>query len=1479
MSDDVAKLRLVLDRLDKRRNNGFVKLDAANKLVGEAAHVYKANDPTMRILSQGPVTDRDFLYHASGKKFESLDPSYNSKRSYGHEYTVPVVFAGDAPSSAFAANPTAEYQAIKDKIKNSVYHRLFDELTGRKALLGHTPGGYLYKLPASAFTRIDREDNELGKWNKSTEYVSHRPVKPISVTPMQSTDVAAIPEYEYLGEDFVGEMSAQQYLKQAKNPKVIAAIQAWLNNKQEKAASAGAGVFTASGNKVQGVGLRKLYYSLLAERGLTGAAVEAPMNMYTYIPSGSIEHVKKHGLLSGNELAKPENRHLLDIARPDGEADRWLKERDARMLKSPWTNSYNGPSAFFGEVDSEKIHDKHPIKKFNATRAVIKLRELLRDYPATKMEGSELIPFSDTTYDTLDEKGKNEFVNKRHHTLSSEEIKALLTRGQNPKDMWKDFKDTEGKYYAADVPHAQVVTPMGKIPSKYIYFGEADMRKNAPAGAKLPLEILKSAAELDKEAGITDIVNQVLRTLIKSPQQPIFVINSAPPTDPSNSALTNLGTATAIGGGTVGVGSLAANRALNATSNYVRAADPFDPTLLQRVDTFNSKFRDPTATNRQMVLDYATHGSDLVKGPVLSRDVKGVTGTTGYDIIKQLRTSKLPMWLARQLSSEPLPDWDAGLQHHYDSFNKSPLTAYNHMGTEYLNKNELAQGLKNNLYASHNAARNSQIQNLATDAARNATDQLKESYKFERRFRPAAEQKVDKLVEGLRTRGLLGAEEDPWRSRFRKLFQRRHDRVNAAKAEALQPLMDRIQSTNAKLTAAHGVNVDSLVHNDFTRLAQQHGSEAAAGMHGELTNFAKTMPELAGSMGRRGLDGLSREQQLKLMDSFSKSDLGEKLTASWATPGGVANRKFMYTNLADGIAAPKRLLDRFVQNLGRYAGKAKGVGLASLPIMAGGAALNYFSGKADVANAAANSEAATQGMVDKIRKALNSNVLPSLAPEASPYASLPNSGILPSLIGTPYRAKQSSDYIAALAKQAATQAGGSYLDRQVFTAEFKVPVTVLTKHANIIRLAMSAANRLGSAVMKSPIAQNIATGANNLATAAIRSPMTPDFIKNTFKPGYVAVKDALKRTGRQWTEDYSKPSTLKPYLRRWLDKKPTATSPDSAHRLWEQQTNIMPFAMPGQGGAYYPKVNIAQSSFPQGTENGMRFMRHELAHGLQFQMPQPIAGGLKSLHTASKGIKSTFLQELNAHAAMSRNPLGQMGRAVSFAANPAALAAYWHRYTPIDKLMHGTAAAVLPAVAGVRTYTGGYLSPTPKATPDATYSPPSNQDEDTEKVGIAPAPYNGWAKLSPNTQDILATRGYTPDIFNAPDAANTREAVRRFALGPDSFRNSALLNKSIPIVGVGVPPKPLGLAQRSAANVGAAIGSFMGARGGAGLSGLPLTTISGQTITPIKGGASIDLNAGTVTPTITPSLGEKTSAETQIAFLAKQAVARLTTVG
>lgn len=122
--------------------------------------------------------------------------------------------------------------------------------------------------------------------------------------------------------------------------------------------------------------------------------------------------------------------------------------------------------------------------------------------------------------------------------------------------------------------------------------------------------------------------------------------------------------------------------------------------------------------------------------------------------------------------------------------------------------------------------------------------------------------------------------------------------------------------------------------------------------------------------------------------------------------------------------------------------------------------MRYLGGSQD----AANSEAAAQGMADKIRKALNSNVLPALTPNAAssvtPYASLPRSGVLPSLIGTPYIGKQSGDFIAELAKQAATQAGGSYLNRQVASNE--QDIARMREQAARVRAASGIPNPTGN---------------------------------------------------------------------------------------------------------------------------------------------------------------------------------------------------------------------------------------------------------------------------------------------------------------------------------------------------------------------------------------------------------------------------------
>jgi len=198
----------------------------------------RAGYPEMIIKSIEDIKNRKYLYHGSAQKLDVLDPKFNQKYNYGYEYGDQVAYAADKPSSAFTNTPTPEYLAMKEKIKNSVYHRLIDPSTGRKLLLGHTPNGYMHVFPASHFKKITREDKELGQTITSSEYVSDKPVKPLRTYKMRKRDVDAIPEYEFLGEENVGEMNVQDYLSKAKDPKVISAIKAWINkgsmNKEAK---------------------------------------------------------------------------------------------------------------------------------------------------------------------------------------------------------------------------------------------------------------------------------------------------------------------------------------------------------------------------------------------------------------------------------------------------------------------------------------------------------------------------------------------------------------------------------------------------------------------------------------------------------------------------------------------------------------------------------------------------------------------------------------------------------------------------------------------------------------------------------------------------------------------------------------------------------------------------------------------------------------------------------------------------------------------------------------------------------------------------------------------------------------------------------------------------------------------------------------------------------------------------------------------
>ena len=200
------------------------------------------------------------------------------------------------------------------------------------------------------------------------------------------------------------------------------------------------------------------------------ASDDASQYLLSYVPTTAVDAILQNGLLSGDELAKPENRHLLELARTKAEgdsADAWLERKAQREKETPWSLAYKGPSVLFGEADPDKIHDKHPTRRFSTVPIRINLQKLLEKYPDTKLHGTELVPF-DESWDTMTEEQKDQHAEARHHDLSPEEIVALFTRAQNPKDMWQHYNDPEGKTYAGGVPHMQIITPNGKIDPEFL---------------------------------------------------------------------------------------------------------------------------------------------------------------------------------------------------------------------------------------------------------------------------------------------------------------------------------------------------------------------------------------------------------------------------------------------------------------------------------------------------------------------------------------------------------------------------------------------------------------------------------------------------------------------------------------------------------------------------------------------------------------------------------------------------------------------------------------------------------------------------------------------------------------------------------------------------------------------------------------------------------------------------------------------------
>ncbi len=194
-------------------------------------HPFKSfSNNVFRILEVKPCM-QEFLIHASGKKLEVLDPSYNSKHaSYGneHEYGVPVVFASNKPSNAFCYESTDLYAKTRAEQGTSVYHRLIHR--NHRILLGAHLKGYIYVLSGKEFYEVTREDFEVGEWVTSVEWISANRITPLeSIEILKPYDWEMLPAYEFLGKEYVGEMSAEKYLTLAKDNEVKEAIENIIN--------------------------------------------------------------------------------------------------------------------------------------------------------------------------------------------------------------------------------------------------------------------------------------------------------------------------------------------------------------------------------------------------------------------------------------------------------------------------------------------------------------------------------------------------------------------------------------------------------------------------------------------------------------------------------------------------------------------------------------------------------------------------------------------------------------------------------------------------------------------------------------------------------------------------------------------------------------------------------------------------------------------------------------------------------------------------------------------------------------------------------------------------------------------------------------------------------------------------------------------------------------------------------------------------
>lgn len=117
-------------------------------------------------------------------------------------------------------------------------------------------------------------------------------------------------------------------------------------------------------------------------------------------------------------------------------------------------------------------------------------------------------------------------------------------------------------------------------------------------------------------------------------------------------------------------------------------------------------------------------------------------------------------------------------------------------------------------------------------------------------------------------------------------------------------------------------------------------------------------------------------------------------------------------------------------------------------------------------------------------------------------------------------------------------------------------------------------------------------------------------------------------------------------------------------------------------------------------------------------------------------------------------------------------------------------------------------------------------------------PVGSWSQIHPTTQKYLVENyGVDPKGTNwMQQPFNLRDAVARYPLA--TVKGMAAQGR------LNTPVNPRATA--GSANVASFVGSMLGSQAG-GMSGLPFMGMSGAKITPVPGGATTDLNKGTVT--------------------------------